>query len=94
MEGGCRYAMAPNGVGYRKSNSLRKVPKDEDSPITIRRVLSGREEGMKESGFWMSFMVGASSARQRLWGEGWQFSLVFWQIGCVAPRGTNRSSAS
>ena len=64
MEGGCRYAMAPNGVGYRKSNSLRKVPEDEDSPITIgRRVLSGREEGMKESGFWMSFMVGVPRVR-------------------------------
>lgn len=41
--------MAPkgHGVGYRKSNSLRKAPGEEDSPITIgKRELSGREEGM------------------------------------------------
>ena len=69
--------MAPNGVGYRKSNSLRKVPEDEDSPMTIgRRVLSGREERER----FLDVVHGrcASSARQRLRGKGWQFSLVFW----------------
>ena len=25
--GGCRYGMAPDGVSYRKANSLRVVPR-------------------------------------------------------------------
>jgi len=76
--------MAPkgHGVGYRKSNSLRKAPGEEDSPITIgRRVLSGREDERER--FWMSFMVGASSVRQRLRGSSVWFS-VDWS--CSAER--------
>jgi hypothetical protein len=81
--GRCRDAMAPkgHGVGYRKSNSLRKAPGGRGF------TNYHREEGIERKGrrnererFWMSLMLECEAETE---GE---FSLV------VAPRGANRSS--
>jgi len=59
-----------NGVGYRKSNSLWKVPGGRGFANYHRKEgfeRMGREN--EREGFWMSFMVGASSVRQGLRGR-------------------------
>jgi hypothetical protein len=69
--GGCRYRMAPKGVVYRKSNSLRKVPGQGGFANYHRKEgIERKGRGNERKRFWMSFMAGASSVRQRLEGPG------------------------